>query len=1705
MPKYRVDVDGKTYEVTSPGLIDVEKTRAGIRADIAAQAKANAPKAPVQPQRSAVGAKQPAPKPAPNSFDKSISRVQNAPPIKTDAQGRQTHGSSAQFLKQALGTGNQLQRTYIEGTGANDSTGAYGLQPPPLMDLTSAPGEGVGMTDIAPHLPKLGIRATSGAISKGLGNGPISQEVYDSRAGRFMGHMEDYAPYFVPGVQGALLTAQGANLARGLADNPKKTIVDTLSGMNPVASNIDPEERVLRGVGLFLAVRAAAHGVNALSDAAEAASTKRLATDLKTQFGLDPEDADAVINGAKRAVKTGNFKYGGKLAGALRTFHDKITAAQTRPIAEAVAKAKTADSSAEAPTKALPQTAIGANATQVDTGPMAPTGPSAARGNWRGGSGYKKTPGAPTSQPESPAPTPPPPAPVQSQPEVTPQQVQPEAPAPAPAQTQPTPEPVEPETPAPSPAPESPELHNNASLVKLRRNLLKLNPDSEALDPFSDHKDADYNIDAVKRIFGNGPDDPRPAREILHDAQLAHYHQTERVKAMQDASPETKGMIAHAEDFLGKSSKPKKISGVTKNGEAVAIKQSSATKPGAQYGNGVPWVRNARGFYPDRRAASYVHMVPMKALPEAIKDSFTHFLHHEYNPPHDYHIGVLDADNALGTAKIKGGKRISDVIADGEYAPVGAVKAYIKHLKEGAPRTQAGMDNQLDNAEASDVELRHDQHQAAKALLKTGKAKTLDERPDASQVTDRRNARQKAYHDIQEAMSSKQPEYAKPHGGESEPAKMRAQAQANQLAQLKEGPGAGTEEPSAPKIDPEMASKAGTPDSEAQQPKKMSQHVPEAGIREDEGEVEMHAGLDLGKMLDDIFNRGKSGAKVDTSIGKRARNTFVENLSNLKEVDPESATLAKRVGAARAETNLIVRHAGPEIDKAAGQPGYWHQMRPALVASRLYGISTRWDNLANAVRNSTNADFEKYYPDDLSDVADRLGIDDEVGQLIASGETLKARQLVHDSFRAAAKRSKATASSIMSPADMQAFTSTPQFTNALAAYKHLVERPLSESHNSNDGIFTGALGPIDAYYPLIPLDENGKPQNRAQAGRKIAFNKPANRQNAFATGLADNYDTELPGLVNSVASAVRTNNKAALIKHLHEIGLIDILSPKSRATLGDHPTMKVRGIDMAAQAVPIKNDKLIVSQDGKPVFVPGQTALVPTWLAREMDPVLNGSVKLDDYDADNLLKKINMFGMSGPLDAYYHSSNVLGALVARTPFVGKSLASKTIGNTPITKRLNVIYQTIFKTDPSSPEFNDDVHELMRMGALPNSFAKSTYSKDYADASGAKLAGKPFTKGMAPTSFGPLLNGPSGLDIRARVVMLRVAKEMNPNASPEALAKMVDQLGVYNRVAESQIARAMKESGVGPFYTAGNAMYRNSVNAWLGRSKMPMEGLSKGQQIKYHLMHQMGGGIIGYVATWMLAYWAVTKLWPWEDKKSRFGQIPLPQDVSDKPIIRQIFHNKPGEPAYIDLSYFNPLVGRGARALGIRGAYDTAQDEPGGVLGQHNSIQQGQILDSGFKDIVNTGAHPFISGPATRGAFIGATGSEPFYTGDRDVTGGRGPQFLNVSPERGGGMAQKVENVKQGALRTNSALGNLAEAVGFLEKPSWQEKPKPGEKEADLDTKILGGVLAIAFPGLIPPQEDQASKSRTLAKSARTIKTKLDEQEGHPHTRIHLMR
>jgi DNA topoisomerase-1 len=478
----------------------------------------------------------------------------------------------------------------------------------------------------------------------------------------------------------------------------------------------------------------------------------------------------------------------------------------------------------------------------------------------------------------------------------------------------------------------------------------------------------------------------------------------------------------------------------------------------------------------------------------------------------------------------------------------------------------------------------------------------------------------------------------------------------------------------------------------------------------------------------------------------------------------------------------------------------------------------------------------------------------------------------------------------------------------------------------------------------------------------------------------------------------------------------------------------------------------------------GKRWLAPTWLITELKPFTE--TRSPDNIIKSIIGKVNSIGLAGPLDAAFHSANLTGTLIGTTPFVGTDIVSRTIGNTPATKWLTTIIH-LARTNPSDAQAQTDIQEMARIGVVPNRWATESYSKTLAAMTGGEV--KRF-------GLGPFLNGPKGLDIRSRLIMYRIAKHVNPNASDTEIADFVNQLGIYNRQLESAVSRAAKGSNLAPFFTAGSAMLKNSVKAWTGTTPNPAQGFK--DRASFRFQQQFSGGVMGLLAMWIGASLLYRGLLPWKDKESKFLQIPLNKKDRESSLAKTIYGDN-DKTAYVGMGFFSPLVERGARALGISGAYDTAMR--GG--------SKTQMMEAGVKDAANTAIHPFTTGPALHASFIAVTGSEPQLQSMRDVTGKFSPTLRSAHVQQAkSGAGQIGRNLLAGGIAVNPFVHSITHNLGFNEQPAKDE-------DEDNGNVWLQTIMSLGLPRLTKGTSDIPKIDKSISKQEKAIETRARKADG----------
>lgn len=788
----------------------------------------------------------------------------------------------------------------------------------------------------------------------------------------------------------------------------------------------------------------------------------------------------------------------------------------------------------------------------------------------------------------------------------------------------------------------------------------------------------------------------------------------------------------------------------------------------------------------------------------------------------------------------------------------------------------------------------------------------------------------------------------------------------------------------------------------------------------------------------------------------------------LKEIEEASRNevfpAAVLAGGSESQMSVILQAGAPAVRKALeGSDVSFDEMRLALLESNVRGKRERWQNFANQVAASDDAEIERslspnadgtpsFYINLLSNIEGRQGLAQDLGQTASTLAEEKdwglLRDFLHQTFSDAASR----VAVVMEPEWFDHVAGQLQNDEhgkeALKRYDEMIAKPIAESHAINEGVFSNTYGPLGVYYPMIAMQR--KLINAP--GRRLAYHKPRNLANYFATGLSDDYDVSMESLAKKISANLRANSKAALIQTLRDTGWAKPESQATRAEDGKLSMVGPDGVEYQAERKETSAARTMIV-NGKPVRIPAKFDVLPRFVTTGLGTVLENK-PMDPNDVAKAMRWANSLATKGPFELIYHSTGVLGSLYANTPFLGKSGLDKAL-SLPLVKWF-AIRKKLFSIDPQSPESIRKLQVIAKAGALPSKSGRFTYNKQFSKDTGAILE---------RLSFSPLLYGPRGIDVRARLLMYDIWKAAFPGGSVADLHDFVNQIGNYTPEFQGAIERFLKHSGFGTFATAGMTRLVNSGQNYTGGPTW-----NQGNW-KVRAAWLMTASAWMAIAIWMVSHKVLTGKNP--DKRSRFNDIPV---GGGNGFIDPLRHSAPGnalwgkgsQVGHINLSYFNdPLSLRGARAMGLSGAFEAHQ------LG----AKPWQMAEAANKDVLNALSGPAL-GPAAKALFVLGTGSEPSITGFRDpITGRAGLQLYPAVPNKTKpGFPTYGARAFAAARELNSFYLDSGEHLGEMTGLFAPNKSARGNWWVQT-------AFQLGFPGLFAPASNPTAKSQMLHKQA----------------------
>ncbi len=296
---------------------------------------------------------------------------------------------------------------------------------------------------------------------------------------------------------------------------------------------------------------------------------------------------------------------------------------------------------------------------------------------------------------------------------------------------------------------------------------------------------------------------------------------------------------------------------------------------------------------------------------------------------------------------------------------------------------------------------------------------------------------------------------------------------------------------------------------------------------------------------------------------------------------------------------------------------------------------------------------------------------------------------------------------------------------------------------------------------------------------------------------------------------------------------------------------------------------------------------------------------------------------------------------------------------------------------------------------------------------------------------------------------------------------MDRRRNYTRSLQGQWERSLKNTMFSPFATAGMTMNRNAINTILGT----------GPQFKDRpwIYRVAFGDALKGVITWALINKAYTGDWPWNQKDSKLLKVKLKPEHRNSMVGRMLGGDPKNGDVYVDIGLSSPLVGRGARQLGLQGAYDTK------VAGGSAD----QVAEAALVNVINSAVSP-VMGPPAKMAFLGITGSEPFLTGIKNDRGQLGPQFFPaVNPQKPGMEGFLKQHVVPPLLEMNSLATGLAEATGFA------HGIMRGSGGGMTPTRFGANFV---IPNIVPAPTHPANKAKFLANQRKAAENAVRKRE-----------
>jgi hypothetical protein len=518
-----------------------------------------------------------------------------------------------------------------------------------------------------------------------------------------------------------------------------------------------------------------------------------------------------------------------------------------------------------------------------------------------------------------------------------------------------------------------------------------------------------------------------------------------------------------------------------------------------------------------------------------------------------------------------------------------------------------------------------------------------------------------------------------------------------------------------------------------------------------------------------------------------------------------------------------------------------------------------------------------------------------------------------------------------------------------------------------------------------------------------------------AKGTGQSYNVNyLDQMSNTFGRQLEIASKNDFETKLVDSGNAVIGKPGENPTLPDGET---------AVGFPLKRSVIITAEDGKKVPV-NQQIYVRKSLASEY----RRGADVDLIKVPGAVKAFanaaNQAALAGLTDASVHGLNLMTALFTRPSVAGSALTDSllsAVGRADVPVTLTKVVTKAFQDN------NAQLAELAQIGA---------------------------TRADYPTR-NPLGKFIKKADETTRLVMDDAFKKMADSGLVENTEtnrrEFVNQVGQYNKRAQGDLRRLARDTGLGPFATAGTTFNTLGLRTAALSPGVPATSPMAAAALRANVLSKWVGGV---VLAGTLNY-LLTK-----DKGGGVsGREGVPFGSVDSGL-----NDKNGRP--LSFSVFNLLgLGRAMRVTGARGLIES----------ERKGLPLGTAFDASLRDVTNAAVSPF-TGPIVRFGTEAASGYQPAVNV---------PRATHVAAP---GDSQFNQNLKDALFDANPILKSMQlarEPGGTLADALRQQVPRlsltPSQRPEFIEhyPEIVHKAQASAFI------DDVVRRARNMNPEART--------------------